>query len=119
MRHVPSLVLISILSFSALGSAGCVVRGQARFRPAVVVVDPAPVVVVRSDPPPPRYVEVQTRPGFVFLQGRWDWRGNQWVWIDGHWERERANYSYQPGRWQRHPNRGHIWIEGRWVVRGR
>jgi WXXGXW repeat (2 copies) len=112
----------SLLAVSAalLLSSGCVVRARGHVRPSVVVVDPEPVgVVVINDPPPVRYVEVQPRRGYLFVQGRWDWRGNQWVWIDGHWERERPNYAYRPGRWQRHPRRGHVWIEGNWVIRGR
>jgi hypothetical protein len=88
MRRFASAILIVGL-MSAV--SGCVVRtrGHVRVRPAVVVVDPAPVgvVVVQSEPPPPRYVQVQPRSGFFWVQGRWDWRGNQWIWIDGHWER--------------------------------
>lgn len=116
MRRLASLLAV----LGLVTASGCVVRahGRVRARPAVLVVNPVPVgvVVVQSEPPPPRYVHVQPRSGFIWIQGRWDWRGNQWVWIDGHWERERARHVYQPGRWERRAQ-GHVWIEGRWVVR--
>jgi WXXGXW repeat (2 copies) len=122
MRYFASLVpilMMSSLLVLAGGSSGCVVRAHGQVRPAVVVVDPVPVgVVVIEEPPPPRYVQVQPRSGFVYIQGRWDRRGNQWYWRDGYWARERADAYYRPGRWQRN-NRGHVWIEGRWEARGR
>lgn len=29
------------------------------------------------------------RPGYVWQEGYWDWRGRQRVWVRGHWVRER------------------------------
>lgn len=115
--HLSSLFAAAIL----VVSSGCMVRAHGRVRThstAVVESEPGPAVVVVEEPPPPRVIHVQPRRGYVFVQGHWDRRGNNWHWVDGHWERERANAYYQPGRWQRHRNRGHVWIEGRWVVRG-
>lgn len=113
-RFASVLAVLGLITVS-----GCVVRtrGHVRVRPAVVVVDPAPVgvVVVQSEPPPPRYVQVEQRPGFIWIQGRWDWRGNQWYWLDGHWERQRSRHVYHPGQWQRR-NNGYVWVEGRWVA---
>jgi WXXGXW repeat (2 copies) len=121
MLRFKSLRLASLVGALLLfGTSACTVQAQGRVRTrgAVVVEDPGPTVVVVDAPPPPRYQRVDSRPGYIFIQGRWDRRGNSWAWQDGHWERERANAYYQPGRWQRNHNRGHIWLEGRWVVRG-
>lgn len=109
--QLKTLGSFALVAAVAVGSAGCVVRGQARFSaPAVIVVE--------EEPPPPRQVYVDTRPGFVFIQGRWDRRGNQWVWRDGYWERERAGHMWVDGRWERR-GRGHVWVEGSWRAGGR
>jgi WXXGXW repeat (2 copies) len=119
LRFASAFLAVSTM----VAASGCVVRAQGRVRPVVVHSEPIEDegqggVVVVEEPPPPRYVEVQPRRGYIWIHGRWDRRGNQWVWIDGHWEHERANYVYRPGKWKRR-GRGHVWIEGRWVVRGR
>ena len=54
-----------------------------------------------------------TRPGYVYIQGRWDRNGSQWVWRDGYWDRQRSGYYYEDGRWDRRGNR-HVWVEGSW-----
>ena len=91
----------------AFVATGCVVHGSAgvRVAPAVVEVD--------SEPPPPRYEEVVVRPGFVWIQGRWNYEGGRWVWMNGRYERERAGYAWAPGRWEMRGNR-HVWVEGEW-----
>ena len=73
-------------------------------------------VEVEEEPPPPRQTVVEVRPGFVFVQGRWDRRGGQWVWMDGHWERERVGHMWVDGRWERRGRR-HVWVEGSWRAR--
>jgi hypothetical protein len=98
----------------ALPLTGCMVRGSGG---AYVSGPSVAVVEVESEPPPPRVVRYDMRPGFIYIDGRWDWRGGQWVWRDGYYERERAGYSYAPGRWERR-NRGHVWVEGRWNAGG-
>jgi YXWGXW repeat-containing protein len=99
-----SLALAASLAISA---GGCVVRGQA------TVAEPVAVVEVDSEPPPPQYEEVVVRPGFIWIQGRWNWQGGRWVWMGGHYERERAGYVWAPGRWEARGNR-HVWVEGQW-----
>jgi hypothetical protein len=91
------------------GAVGCVVRAHGHVRV------PAPVayVEIEEEPPPPRAVIIETRPGFVFIQGRWIRSGNQWVWRDGYWERQRVGHVWQDGRWERR-GRGHVWVEGSW-----
>lgn len=99
-----SLALAASLAVSA---GGCLVEGHAR------VAEPVAVVEVDSEPPPPQYEEVVVRPGFVWIQGRWNWNGGRWVWMSGRYERERAGYVYAPGRWEMRGNK-HVWVEGRW-----
>lgn len=102
-----------LLTATLLGTAGgCVVRARGE------VAAPAPVAVVEVDeePPPPKVVVVETRPGMVFIEGRWYRRGNRWEWGEGHWERERAGQVWVAGRWERRGNK-HVWVEGTWRVR--
>jgi hypothetical protein len=107
MNIASSVLLAASL---AVGAGGCVVRAHAR-------VAPVGVVVVEEEPPPPRAVIVETRPGFLFIQGRWERMGGRWEWRDGYWERERAGYFYEPGRWERQ-GRGHVWVGGGWRAGG-
>jgi hypothetical protein len=96
--------------------AACVVEGHAHVRtppPPVAHVE----IEVEEAPPPPRTVVVETRPGFIWVEGRWARRGHNWVWVDGRWERERVGYVWSQGRWERRGNR-HVWVEGRWAARG-
>jgi len=77
----------------------------------------APPVVVATYPSsaPPAYKveQVTPRSGFVWVRGRWDWRGGKWEWIPGHWEREKANQRWNDGSWQQQ-NGNWIWVEGSW-----
>lgn len=78
----------------------------------------ASVGYVSSDPlaystPPPMEVNAdvyyEPRDGYVFVNGRYNWLNNQWVWQDGYWEAERPNHVYVQGYWNN--NR---WYDGRW-----
>ena len=90
---------------------GCMVRGSGG---AYVSGPSVAVVEVESEPPPPRVVHYESRPGHIWIEGRWNWNGGQWVWADGYYERERVGYVYAPGRWERRGGRRHVWVEGRW-----
>jgi hypothetical protein len=108
-----SRILSGLILAAALAVGGCVVRGSGGF-----YATGPDVVVVESDPPAPRVVVVPpARPGFIWIDGRWDWRGGRWVWLDGRWEHERVGYVWAPGRWERR-GRGHVWVEGRWNNHG-
>ena len=106
-----ALSSFALVAAVAVGSTGCVVRAHGRVSAPVAYVE------VDEEPPPPRAVVVETRAGFVFVQGRWDRRGDQWIWLDGRWERERSGYRWDDGRWERR-GRGHVWVEGRWSAGG-
>ena len=70
-----------------------------------------------APPPPPRDERPETRAGFVFVHGRWDWRGGKWDWVDGHWERERAGKQWRDGRWEQREG-AWVLIDGEWVDTG-
>jgi hypothetical protein len=61
----------------------------------------APVYVdVRVAPPPPREEAIPViRPGYVWVPGYWDWRGNRHVWVNGTWVHGRAGYHYAQPTW--------------------
>jgi hypothetical protein len=98
---------LALLASLVAGASGCVVRAHGHVGAPVAFVE------VEEEPPPPRVVVVDSRPGFVWIEGRWDRAGNRWAWRDGYWERERSGYVWEQGRWDRR-GRGHVWVEGRW-----
>jgi hypothetical protein len=65
------------------------------------------------DPPPPRYVYTEVRPGYVWVDGYWYWHSNRYLWRDGYYIRERPGYvwvrgtyhdrRYRPGYWATRP----------------
>jgi hypothetical protein len=105
MKKLSSFLIITFLAGAA---AGCVVRTRGS-----VQVAPVAVVEVEEAPPPPRAVVIESRPGFVYVEGRWAYRGGRYVWLDGRWERERPGRRWVQGRWERRGRR-HVWVEGRW-----
>jgi hypothetical protein len=101
MSRMSSLLLCcALLAVPAL--SGCVIHGRA-----------SGAVVVDAEPPPPRYVRVEYRPGYVWLDGHWAYRGSRWVWVDGYYVTERPGHVYVQGRWVRRSGRWH-WVEPRW-----
>lgn len=101
---------LGFVSCLAMVAPACVIRagGAVRVRP---------VYVVDETPPRPRYERVTARPGYVWVQGRYEYRGSRWVWQPGYWVRGRAGYHWEHGQWVRRGNRWH-WVEGRWVAAG-
>ena len=50
-------------------------------------------VYVRVAPPAPRMeVMPESRRGYVWVPGYWDYRGHRHVWVAGTWMRERPGY---------------------------
>ncbi|MBK9071634.1 MAG: YXWGXW repeat-containing protein [Myxococcales bacterium] len=108
MKHAPRFVQFSALALAlAAGLSGCLVSGSARLSTSGSI--------AYSEPPPPQEEVVSHRRGYVWIKGRWDWRGGQWVWVAGRWEAERGGYAWEAGRWERRGRNWH-WVEGRWVV---
>jgi len=73
--------------------------------------------VVEESPPAPREEVVVSRPGYIWIHGRWTHPGRHWLWQSGYYERERPNQVYVEGRWERR-TRGHVWVDGAWRARG-
>ena len=73
--------------------------------------------VSRSAPPPPRFVGVIGRPpgaGYVWTDGYWAYRRNNWDWVQGSWVRPpRARAVWVPGAW-RPVGRGYRFYPGHW-----
>ena len=64
-------------------------------------------VFYATAPPPPLRVEsygAAPGVGFVWINGYWGWRGNNYAWI--------------PGRWERPPHPHDVWVAPRWESRG-
>jgi hypothetical protein len=100
--------LIPLLALTLLvgAASGCVVHGRTRAYGTVGY-------SVHTAPPAPRYVYVDPRPGWLWIDGYWAWDGYQYVWMDGYWERERPGYYYVQGSWHTHSGR-HTWNPGYW-----
>ena len=109
MKNALGSLLVTSLLIGTAG--GCVVEARGH------VAAPVAVVEVEEEPPPPRRVVVESRPGFIFIEGRWERRGGRWVWNDGRWERQRSGHIWVQGHWERRGNR-HVWIEGEWRAGG-
>ena len=97
---------LAVVLFGALALGAC---GHGAYYAAVRVGPPAPAVY--------RPVGVAPGPGFVWIDGYYDWVGNGWVWRPGRWarpphpgyvwrkpryERRRNGYRVHPGHWARH-----------------
>ena len=59
----------------ALAVPGCPVQGNARLH--------ATATIVYQEPPQPQVEKQIERPGYFWVKGRWDWKSNQWQWLDG------------------------------------
>lgn len=76
------------------------------------------VVVVQEAPPAPKEERWETRDGYVWVRGNWEYRGNRYVWVPGHYERVRANYEWSDGRWEQQSGGGWVWVKGEWRTGG-
>lgn len=65
------------------------------------------VTISSGMPPPPvmRYEPMPVaRPGYVWVQGYWNWNGGGYVWVPGRWLVARAGYVYVQPAWREGPN---------------
>jgi hypothetical protein len=70
------------------------------------------VTYASYDPPPPRVVYADVRPGYVWVDGYWYWGGRNYLWRDGYYVAQRPGYvyvqgnyhgrQYRPGHWRAH-----------------
>jgi len=73
-------------------------------------------VYVRTGPPPVRaeVVAVSPGPGYVWVPGYYQYRGNSYVWVGGRYERPpRARARWVPSHWER-DRRGWYFVDGHW-----
>jgi YXWGXW repeat-containing protein len=64
-------------------------------------------------PPPPRYVVVEQRPGYLWIDGHWYWGSGNWLWSDGYYVVDRPGYVWTPGYYH-----GRVYYPGRWGGHG-
>ena len=85
----------------ALSLGGCVVSPGR----VVVAEPPAPIVEVQG---------VAPQPGYLWINGYWNWVGGRHVWVGGHWAAPpRPGYYWVPHAWERHDG-GWRLREGHW-----
>jgi hypothetical protein len=97
--------------------AAAAVFGLAFAAPACMSSGRGALYVTSASPPPPRYVEEPHRPGYVYIQGRWDNYNNGYVWREGYYVRERPGQVFVQGRWYADGGRWR-WRDGYWDSRG-
>jgi hypothetical protein len=113
-RTLPTVLATVVLVLALGGLSGCYATH-------------ASVGVGYEVPPAPAYYDVEVRPGYTFIEGRWVWTSQGWQWYPGYWVAARPGYvyvqgywdywggswAYRPGTWSRYRS-GHVWIGGRW-----
>lgn len=100
-RNVRSLILVALLSTGAC---------TAYVRPG------GAVVYIHRTPPPLRIETRGPAPSraHVWVDGRWDWRGEEYVWVAGSWSvPESGRHQWVAGSWHQDRN-GWFWVEGHW-----
>lgn len=99
----------AVLAALVLAATGAVYAPAASARTSVSV-------QIGVAPPPPRYEVVPPpRPGYVWIQGYWNWDpyAHRHVWIPGRWTGMRPGYVYHPARWEHYGNQWRF-HDGRW-----
>ncbi|HLA59038.1 MAG TPA: hypothetical protein VK622_09770, partial [Puia sp.] len=88
------LLAISILSCMVV--AGC--------SAGYVTGRPADVTYVRPGSP---------GPGYVWIDGEWEYYGNNYHWRNGSWQQPREGRAWKSGYWENN-KRGYRWHKGGW-----
>ena len=88
------LLAVSILSCLVL--AGCT-AGYVSERPA-------DVTYVRP---------VSPGPGYVWIDGEWEFSGSNYHWREGSWQQPREGRSWKSGYWENN-KKGYKWHKGSW-----
>ena len=73
-------------------------------------------VYARTAPPPVRVETYGPAPGagYVWVNGYWGYRNNNYAWVAGRWDRPpRGRRRWEDGRWE-HRGNSYRWREGRW-----
>jgi len=69
-----------------------------------------------NPPPPPPFEEPvgRRRPGFVWVEGGFDWRRGRYIRHRGHWERVRDGRQWHGGHWEWQGDH-YAWVRGLWI----
>lgn len=71
-------------------------------------------MTVSSRPTAPYYERpLSPGPGYIWLDGDWYWRGNQYRYRPGYWKVPPPHRTWSPGYWQKHGSGWH-WRGGQW-----
>lgn len=72
-------------------------------------------IILREPPPPRREViPARPPPGMVWVGGYWSWHGDRHLWVAGHFERPpRSRAVWVEPRWE-HRGNGYVFVEGSW-----
>ncbi len=117
---------LAALALVGLFASGCYVRARpartVTYSGTVSATAGAPaaqgVVVYQAPPPAQATIAVNARPpapypNSVWVDGHWEWNGNQYVWMNGYWVQGRVNHVYIQPRWERRGN-GYVYVTGSW-----
>jgi hypothetical protein len=88
----------------------------ARLATTVAVIGVA-TAIVASQPPVVAHVEYYdygSRPGYVWVNGRYNYTNNQWYWQNGYWQNEQPGRYWVQGTWT-NQNNGYVWVDGYWA----
>jgi hypothetical protein len=110
----------------ALAASGCYARVggglHVRANPLAVVATAITVAAVAhavATAPPVavnvEYYDYGHRPGHVWVNGRYAYVNNAWVWHAGYWQPERAGNYWVQGYWAPQGNQ-HVWVDGYWAA---
>lgn len=103
MQHKPLLAATLAAMLLGFGAAA-----QAQYSAVVSVAPPAPRHEVMPAP----------RSGWVWAPGHYEYRGNQYTWIEGQWMRERSGYEYREPRWVQRADGSWVLVGNNWERRG-
>lgn len=67
----------------------------------------------RQAPPATREERIESRRGYTFVKGYWDWRGGNYEWVPGRWEREKAGKRWRDYRWE-NKDGVYVRVDGDW-----
>jgi hypothetical protein len=99
-RRFPARFAVALLAMGI--TAGAPFTASA----ATLIVAPPPAPIVEVRPPAPA-------PGWVWMDGYWNWSGGRHVWIRGRWVAPHPGYHWVGHHWV-HEHDGWRLEEGHW-----
>ena len=97
-------VLLLVPLVAGLSLAGCAARSGYGYG------------YVNAAPPAPQaeFYGAAPGPGYVWVNGYWNWGGSRYVWAPGRWQRPpRRHARWEAGRWENRYGR-YVFRQGRW-----